>query len=175
MTDNTKRADMEEFFKTVGEVRVLIETISNQVEEVERRHGVILSNPNKDHRNKEELQKLNSDINRNSNLVRARLKSIQKNLLLEENGKSASVIQRIHKNQHSHLTLCFVDVMRSYYRAQIDFREKCKARIQRQLEIVDKITTDEELEDMLNGDNPEIFISDIKSEARLSSQALNGD
>ncbi|XP_055081591.1 syntaxin-2-like isoform X2 [Periophthalmus magnuspinnatus] len=91
----------------------------------------------------------------------------------DENCQSVSVFQRIYKNQHSHLTRSFVEVMRRYYRAQTDFREKCKAHIQRQLEIVDKVTTDEELEEMLNCDSLSIFISDIKCESRLSSQALN--
>ncbi|TMS13061.1 Syntaxin-3 [Larimichthys crocea] len=51
--------------------------------------------------------------------------------------------------------------MRGYHKAQISFREKCKAQIQRQLEIVDKVTTDEELEEMLHRDNLAIFISDV--------------
>lgn len=37
--------------------------------------------------------------------------------------------------QHSHLTRWFAEVMRSHHEAQISFREKCKAQIQRQLEI----------------------------------------
>ncbi|XP_029300863.1 syntaxin-2-like isoform X2 [Cottoperca gobio] len=98
---------------------------------------------------------------------------MQENLPVDENSKSASVIQRIQKNQHSHLTRCFADVMRGFHKAQICFREKCKAHIQRQLEIVDRVTTDEELEEMLHRDNLAIFISDINSDARISSQALS--
>lgn len=45
-------------------------------------------------------------------------------------------------------------------------------KIQRQLEIVDKVTTDDELEEMLQRDNLTIFISDITSDTRVSSQAL---
>lgn len=37
--------------------------------------------------------------------------------------------------QHSHLTRWFAEVMRGYHKAQVSFREKCKAQIQRQLEI----------------------------------------
>ncbi|XP_069019065.1 syntaxin-2-like [Embiotoca jacksoni] len=62
--------------------------------------------------------------------------------------------------------------MRDHHKAQISFREKCKAQIQRQLEIVDKAATDEELEEMLHLDNIAIFISNINSEAKISSQAL---
>ncbi|KAM6975418.1 syntaxin-2-like [Tautogolabrus adspersus] len=163
---------MEEFFSKVGEVRSLIEKISCQAEEVERRHGAILSNQNQDKRKKEELELLINETKKNANLVRAKLKSMQKDLPVDEN-KSTSVIQRIHNNQHSHLTRWFADVMRRYHRAQFSFREKCKAQIQRQLEIVDKVTTDAELEEMLHRDNLAIFISDINSNRRISNKALS--
>ncbi|XP_030292576.1 syntaxin-2-like isoform X1 [Sparus aurata] len=165
--------NMEEFFSTVGEVRGLIEKTSHQAEEVERRHGAILSAPTQDKRNKKELEQLNNETKRNANLVRAKLKSMQKDFDVDENSQNASVIQRIQKNQHSHLTRWFAEVMRGYHKAQVSFREKCKAQIQRQLEIVDKVTTDEELEEMLQCDNLAIFISDVSCQARISSQALS--
>ncbi|XP_070845156.1 syntaxin-2-like [Chaetodon trifascialis] len=167
------RVNMEDFFKTVGEVRSLIEKICYQAEEVERRQGAILSTPNQDRRSKEELELLNSETKKNANLVRAKLKSMQKDFPVDENSKGASVIQRIQKNQHSHLTRWFTEVMRGYHKAQMSFREKCKVKILRQLEIVDKVTTDEELEEMLHRDNLAIFISDINSDAQISSQALS--
>ena len=37
--------------------------------------------------------------------------------------------------QHSTLSRKFIEVMNEYNNAQIDYRERCKARIQRQLEI----------------------------------------
>ena len=37
--------------------------------------------------------------------------------------------------QHSTLSRKFIEVMNDYNNAQIDYRERCKARIQRQLEI----------------------------------------
>ncbi|XP_033978745.1 syntaxin-2-like [Trematomus bernacchii] len=165
--------NMEDFFQTVGEVKSLIEKISCQAEEVEKRHGVILSTPNQDKGKKDELALLNNETKKNANLVRAKLKTMQENLPVDENSEGVSVIQRIYKNQHSHLTRCFADVMRGHHNAQISFREKCKAQIQRHLEIVDKVTTDEELEDMLHSDNLFIFISDVNSNARISSQALS--
>uniref|UniRef100_UPI0037E8907D syntaxin-2-like n=1 Tax=Semicossyphus pulcher TaxID=241346 RepID=UPI0037E8907D len=165
--------NMEAFFTKVGEVRSLIQKISCQAEEVEKRQGAILSNPNQDKRSKKELEQLNNETKKNANLVRAKLKTMQKDLPADEISQSASVIHRIHKNQHSHLTRWFADVMRGYHEAQISFREKCKAQIQRQLEIVDKVTTDEELEEMLHRDCFSIFISDINCNSRISSQVLS--
>ena len=42
---------------------------------------------------------------------------------------------RIRKTQHSMLSQKFVEVMTDYNKIQTDYRERCKARIQRQLEI----------------------------------------
>lgn len=163
---------MEEFFKTVEEVRGVIAKISCQAEEVKRIHTVILSTPNLDKKNTDELELLNSDTKKNADLVRAKLKFMQKKWPVEDLSPGATVIQRIQRNQLSHLTRWFSEVMRSFHKAQVSFREKCKAQIQRQLEIVDKVTTDEELEEMLYRDNLALFISDIKCDAEISSRAL---
>ena len=61
----------------------------------------------------------------------------------------ASADLRIRKTQHSTLSRKFVEVMTEYNRTQTDYRERCKNRIQRQLEITGRTTTDAELEEML--------------------------
>ncbi|KAM9841067.1 syntaxin-2-like isoform 1-T1 [Aulostomus maculatus] len=174
MSDALKSKDnMEEFFQTVGEVRSLIEKISHQAKEVEQRHASILSSPNQNSRHREEAELLNNETKRDANSVRAKLKAIQDDLPPEDRSKGSSVIQRIQKNQHSHLTRWFAEVMRDYHKTQISFREKCKAQIQRQLEIVNKVTTDEELEELLKCEKLAIFICDINPDAQISSQALS--
>ncbi|XP_068430593.1 syntaxin-2-like [Clinocottus analis] len=168
-------ADIEDVFETVREVRSLIENISCQAEKVEGQQSAHLSSLNPDKSRKDNLVLLNNETKKNANLVRAKLKSMQENLPVEENNERASVIQRIQKNQHSHLTRCFAEVMRGYHKAQISFRDKCKAQIQRQLEIVDKVTTDEELEEMLHRDNLTIFISNINSDALSEIKSRHRD
>ncbi|XP_068191010.1 syntaxin-2-like isoform X1 [Antennarius striatus] len=169
----TAESNMEDFFRTVGEVSNLIEKVCCEVDQVEMSHGVILSTPNKEKKNKEKLEQHNKEIKKNANLIRAKLKTMQKDFPVAENSRSASVIHRIQRNQHSHLTRRFADIMKGYHKAQISFREKCKVQIQRQLDVVNKPTTDEELEEMLQCDNLSIFVSDINSNAQISSQALS--
>ncbi|KAF1655284.1 Syntaxin-2, partial [Eudyptes chrysocome] len=79
----------------------------------------------------------------------------------------------ILKKQHSVLAHKFVEVMTEYNETQTLFRERSKGRIQRQLEITGKTTTDEELEEMLESGNPSIFTSDIISDSQITRQALN--
>ncbi|XP_071244345.1 syntaxin-3-like isoform X3 [Salvelinus alpinus] len=79
---------------------------------------------------------------------------------------------RIRKSQHAILAKKFVEVMTKYNEAQTDFRDKSKGRIARQLEITGKTTTDEELEEMLEGGNAAVFTAGIM-ESGISKQALN--
>ncbi|KAF6127518.1 syntaxin 1A [Phyllostomus discolor] len=63
--------------------------------------------------------------------------------------------------------------MSEYNSTQSDYRERCKGRIQRQLEITGRTTTSEELEDMLESGNPAIFASGIIMDSSISKQALS--
>lgn len=60
---------------------------------------------------------------------------IEQNIESEEHVSKASADLRIKKTQHSTLSRKFVEVMTEYNRTQTDYRERCKGRIQRQLEI----------------------------------------
>nr|XP_061800472.1 syntaxin-2-like [Nerophis lumbriciformis] len=165
---------MEEFFQTVAELRSLIQKMSCQVEEVEKRQTSLLASSNPDKRCRDELELLNNNIKTNANVFRASLRTLQDGFSADCSDVGTSVMRRIKNNQHAHLTRCFAELMTNHHNTQVAFREKCKAHIQRQLQIVDKVTTDEELEEMLNCHNVTIFISDIvESGASISSKALN--
>ncbi|XP_030631782.1 syntaxin-2 [Chanos chanos] len=164
---------MEDFFRKVEEVRSLIDKISSQVDDVKKKHSMILSAPNPDDRTKEELEQLTVEIKKNANTVRTKLKSMQQSLPPDDNASRGSVDVRIQRTQYTVLSRKFVDVMTQYNETQVSFREKCKGRIQRQLEITGRVTTNEELEDMLESGNPAIFTSDIISDSQITRQALN--
>ena len=74
-------------------------------------------------------------IKRNSNVVRGRLKAMEQEIEKMEESGDQSADFRIRKTQHSMLLQKFVQTMTDYNQTQVDYRERCKARIQRQLEI----------------------------------------
>uniref|UniRef100_A0A8C3HAF6 Syntaxin-1B n=1 Tax=Chrysemys picta bellii TaxID=8478 RepID=A0A8C3HAF6_CHRPI len=74
---------------------------------------------------------------------------------------------------HSTLSRKFVEVMTEYNATQSKYRDRCKDRIQRQLEITGRTTTNEELEDMLESGKLAIFTDDIKMDSQMTKQALN--
>ncbi|XP_074399771.1 syntaxin-3-like isoform X2 [Zonotrichia albicollis] len=166
--DNT--AFMDEFFSEIEETRQNIDKISENVEEAKKLYSIILSAPIPEQKTKDDLEQLTTDIKKMANSVRNKLKSMERNIEQDEARSSADL--RIRKSQHSVLSRKFVDVMTKYNEAQVDFRERSKGRIQRQLEITGKNTTDEELEEMLESGNPSIFTSGIM-DSQISKQALS--
>ncbi|XP_012922957.1 syntaxin-3 isoform X3 [Heterocephalus glaber] len=166
--DNT--AFMDEFFSEIEETRLNIDKISEHVEEAKKLYSIILSAPIPEPKTKDDLEQLTVDIKKRANSVRNKLKSMERHI--EEDEARSSADLRIRKSQHSVLSRKFVEVMTKYNEAQVDFRERSKGRIQRQLEITGKKTTDEELEEMLESGNPAIFTSGI-IDSQISRQALS--
>uniref|UniRef100_A0A4W5PW67 Syntaxin 3a n=1 Tax=Hucho hucho TaxID=62062 RepID=A0A4W5PW67_9TELE len=119
----------------------------------------------------DDLEAVTNDIKKAAGTARNKLKSIEKQLETNTEERS-SADMRIRKSQHAILAKKFVEVMTKYNEAQTDFRDKSKGRIARQLEITGKTTTDEELEEMLEGGNAAVFTAGIM-ESGISKQALN--
>jgi len=165
-------AFMEEFFEQVEEIRTNIEKIAANVEEVKKKHSAILSAPQPDDKDKEELEELMAEIKKTANKVRGKLKVIEQNIEQEENSNRTSADLRIRKTQHATLSRRFVEVMSDYNTTQTDYRERCKGRIQRQLEITGRSVQNEELENMLESGNPAIFTQGIIMETQQAKQSL---
>lgn len=164
---------MDEFFNEVEEIREMIEKIQYNVEEVKKKHSEILQAPQPDEKVKQELDDMMTDIKKTANRVRAKLKVIEQNIETEEHSPSKQMADlRIKKTQHSTLSRKFVEVMTEYNRTQTDYRERCKGRIQRQLEITGRKTTGEEIEDLLEQGNPAVFTQGIIMETQQAKQTL---
>ncbi|KAK1151940.1 syntaxin-1B [Acipenser oxyrinchus oxyrinchus] len=164
---------MDEFFEQVEEIRGCIEKLCEDVEQVKKQHSAILAAPNPDEKTKQELEDLTADIKKTANKVRSKLKAIEQSIEQEEGLNRSSADLRIRKTQHSTLSRKFVEVMTEYNTTQSKYRDRCKDRIQRQLEITGRTTTNEELEDMLESGKLAIFTDDIKMDSQMTKQALN--
>ncbi|KAJ8984810.1 hypothetical protein NQ317_013008 [Molorchus minor] len=121
---------------------------------------------------KQELEDLMADVKKTANKVRAKLKGIEQSIETEEQTNKSSADLRIRKTQHSALSRKFVEVMTEYNRTQTDYRERCLARIKRQLEITGRTTTNEELEEMLEQGNSAVFTQGIIMETQQARQTL---
>ncbi|CAG0921993.1 unnamed protein product, partial [Notodromas monacha] len=121
---------------------------------------------------KQELEEIMADIKKTAIKVRSELKVIEQSVEEEERTKSSSADLRIRKSQHSTLSRKFIEVMTEYNKTQTDYRERCKARIQRQLEITGRVMTNDELEDVLEQGNSAVFTQGIVMETQQAKQTL---
>eukprot|EP00117_Sycon_ciliatum_P010641 scpid92857/ scgid2654/ Syntaxin len=159
-----------QLFDEIERVRDEIQKIQMNVEEVRKKHSAILGSPSPDPKDKEELEALMFAIKKSANAVRAKLKSMESSL--ESSTQRHSADFRIRKAQHAALSRRFVDVMSEYNAIQNDYREQCKERIHRQLEITGNDRTVDEVEEMLESGNPSIFTQGILVETAQAKQAL---
>ena len=60
---------------------------------------------------------------------------MEQNIELDEETSGTSADLRIRKTQHATMSRKFVEVMTAYNLTQTEYRDKCKVRIQRQLEL----------------------------------------
>lgn len=164
---------MPNFFDEVDAIRNTILEINKNIDEVRKKHSSILSAAVPDDRVNSELEMLMNSIKKSANNIRSQLKVMEQRI--QQDAQEQVVVSadtRIRKGQHTALSRDFVDVMSHYNTIQVDYREKCKGRIQRQLEITGKSKTSEEVEDMIEKKNIAIFTSGIIIETQQARQAL---
>lgn len=163
---------VEEFYKEVEELTTSIDRLNTNVDDVKKTHSLMLSTPEVPEEVKKHLESVMADIK--SDVTRIKLNLKQMALRTEQIGlqNALSAEHRIRVTQHQMLTSKFIEVVTDYQKTQADYRDRCKARIQRQLEITGIHTTDNEIEDMIESGNPAIFTRGIMMETQQAKQSL---
>ncbi|KAM9435287.1 syntaxin-11-like isoform 1-T3 [Clarias gariepinus] len=120
-----------------------------------------------------------------TNSIAANIKSRAKDVLarlrtmdmraseLEKSHGIRSALSRIARTQYAGLSSSFRDVMMEYNKAEMSHREMCKMFIQRQMEIVGREVTGEEIEEMLINDQWNIFSEGLVTEGKTIQSALS--
>lgn len=163
---------MDEFMKQVEQILSNIESLSENVEEVKKIHSLILSTPQTEDTVKKKLETIMSEITRDANRIKTKLKHMEQETKDIGDDIPLSAEHRIRVTQYRMLFRRFKDVVDDYQVTQADHRDRCKARIKRQLEITGHIKTDDEIEGMIESGNPAIFNSEIIMETQQAKQSL---
>lgn len=163
---------VEEFYKECEELISSIDLLADDVDDVKKTHSLMLSTPQIDDKVKKHLETVMASIQGEAKRIKLKLK--QMGQVNEHIGQQhqLSAEHRIRSTQHQMLTRKFVDVITDYQLTQADYRDRCKARIQRQLEITGRVTTDDEIEEMIESGNPAIFTRGIEMETQQAKQTL---
>jgi len=165
-TVNLENIFMDNFFQDVATVRGNIDKIAQDVDQIKKMHSALLSTAAQKQDVKDELERLMYDVKTTANSVRSSLKEMERRINqkdMESPSQKNQAESRIRRCQHSTLARKFVEVMSDYNTTQSEYREMCKARIQRQLEIAGITKTCDGVEEMLEGGDPVIFTSYVST------------
>ncbi|XP_007892648.1 syntaxin-11a isoform X2 [Callorhinchus milii] len=92
---------------------------------------------------------------------------------IEKRYGSDSAIARIAQSQQFTLVRAFHDTMLDYNTEEMNQRENCKTRIQRQLEIMGTDISNNEIEDMMEQGKWDVFSGNLLSDVRGARSALS--
>jgi syntaxin 1A len=164
---------LSEFLAQIEDIRDLLKGMNTDVESVKKKHSDILSSPNTDDPKRKELDELMARLKRTSTVIRSKLKDIERQIQKDEqNDDESDARLRIKKTQHAALLRLFIDSMNEYQLAQTDYRDRCKGRIKRQLEITGTYLEDEEVENIMEQGDWSVFTQGIISETAQAKQML---
>ena len=162
---------MEDFFARVTDIRTSVASVQKCIGEIRRLHDSVLSAPTPDDKINGELEERMTEVKTTAQKCRLRLKELDEEAERAPR-KPHGAEYRIKKTQHAFLSHVFTDVMAAYNSVQIEHRDNCKRRIQRQLEITGKPTDDAEIERMLESGNAQIFSESFLIETKQAKQTL---
>ncbi|XP_004397095.1 PREDICTED: syntaxin-11 [Odobenus rosmarus divergens] len=127
------------------------------------------------------LSSIKRDTNSIAKDIKARGENIHRKLramkALSEEAEALhgpnSAVARIWQAQYSALTCTFQSAMHQYNQAEMKQRHNCKIRIQRQLEIMGKDVSGEQIEDMFEQGKWDVFSENLLADVKGARAALN--
>ncbi|XP_045400472.1 syntaxin-11 isoform X2 [Lemur catta] len=127
------------------------------------------------------LSSIKRDTNSIAKAIKARGEGIHRRLrAVRELSEAAeaqhgphSAAARIARAQHNALTLAFQRAMHEYNLAEMKQRDNCKIRIQRQLEIMGKDVSGDQIEDMFEQGKWDVFSENLLADVKGARAALN--
>ncbi|KAK6467830.1 syntaxin-4 [Huso huso] len=171
---NESKDETDAFFLKVREIREGLASLAMKVKELENKQLTVLGVPLPEENMKRDLQTLRDDIKKIASQVQKNLKSVEPKKSEEEEGdKYVSVSDRMKKTQHGILSREFVDLMSKCNTVQSQYRDRNVERIQRQLKITGTNVTEEQLDEMLESGQTDVFTQNILKDTQATKQALN--
>ncbi|XP_027706534.1 syntaxin-11 isoform X1 [Vombatus ursinus] len=127
------------------------------------------------------LSSIKRDTNSIAKDIKTRGEAIHKKLqsmktlsdVAEQKHGANSAMARISKAQYNALTRAFQEAMHDYNEAEMNQRENCKIRIQRQLEIMGKEVSGAQIEEMCEQGKWDVFSENLLADVKGARSALN--
>ncbi|XP_060687876.1 syntaxin-11a [Hemiscyllium ocellatum] len=123
---------------------------------------------------KRDSNSIAKDIKSRGEKIHRRLQDLNNyiNEIMNTHGPNAAIV-RIAQAQHFVVLHTFHNAMLEYNKEEMKQRENCKTRIQRQLEIMGKDISNNEMEEMIEQGKWDVFSGNLLSEVRGARTALS--
>ncbi|CAF0993009.1 unnamed protein product [Brachionus calyciflorus] len=164
---------MSEFFTKAQEIENQINNIKKQIENLVKIKSNLLTKFNDYETSqslKKELENLTSQVRSHSHNVKTQLKTLE--FEIDKNKTISKIEQRIQKSRSVYLNQIFAYVMIDLNRCQAEYRDFCKNRLRRDLDIAGVECNSSELESMLDTDKAQVFNREILIGIDQSKRAL---
>lgn len=161
---------MDSILQEAQQVRLEIQAIQNDISELREVNYQTLNKTSFPAVTKRDSNKIGMDVKHRAEAVLRRLQMM--NVVgeeLEVEGGGADPRARIARTQYQWLSSALQEVMFSYNDAEMSHREACKQQIQRQMEVVGKEVTKEELEEMLESGELNVFCPQVEGKTARSA------
>ncbi|CAH8524664.1 unnamed protein product [Schistosoma rodhaini] len=159
-------------FDQVNELHSDIDNLRRDINAIDRLQKDILATPQQDPKLDSQLTELTNSIRESAHKIRSSLKELGQQeddkLLSGLSGKS-----RLKSSQHAAISRQFVHIMNNYSQLQVDYRDKCKARIRTKLRIAEVPFSEDEVEKMLEKNHTGIFTQAIMAETEAAKRSLS--
>ncbi|XP_056620960.1 syntaxin-11b.1 [Triplophysa dalaica] len=170
--DNSEK--MEFVLDVAQETRREIQLIRHEVKRLKDQNTRLLSEPTRTTHIKQDANVIVDGIKTRGEDILARLQKMDaeaKNL--EEDNGVNSAVARVARTQYASLSNSFRDAMTEYNDAEMSHKENCKLHIQRQMEIVGRDVSGDQIDEMLDNGQWNIFSDNFISEGKTARSALN--
>ncbi|XP_056150998.1 syntaxin-11b.1 [Lampris incognitus] len=164
---------LEEVFAQSQDIHRDVQLIRLEVKRLREQHSRVLQGTTRMSIIKRDSNAIAGDIKGRAESVLSRLKEMDNTAhKLEAEHGTNTAVTRIARTQYASLSNGFRDAMFDYNDAEMNHRENCKAHIQRQLEIVGQEVTGDQVEEMIETGQWNIFTEDIVTEGKTARSAL---
>lgn len=165
---------LENLHKDIENIRTENNLLKEDVKRLKKQNSRFLTSMRR-------LSSIKRDTNGIARDIKARGESIHRKLqIMRDFCEDAitkygvmSVIARVAKNHYVDLMHAFQEAMFEYNATEMNQRENCKIRIQRQLEIMGKDVSSNQIEEMIEQGRWDVFSENLLSDVKGARSALN--
>ncbi|KAG0335600.1 Plasma membrane t-SNARE, secretory vesicle fusion [Podila horticola] len=164
-SSNNSGSDMNAFFSEVTSIQEDIAKVESNINKIEELHDISLNGVATDDqssRTNRQLEGITADTTQLSNRIKKRIKDIELANLRLANSPDI----QLRRTQAASLKDKFLKTLRRYQQSESESRKRYQGRMERQYKIVKPDATPQEIQQVMESDNQQIFAQSVLQSTR---------